>query len=341
MNENVNDLSVDEPVPAVETPDYATLPSDASSGEFASAIQALRPYFKSRTEYNLMVSDQLALREVPPNSKNVLDVGKWGSQAAINSDVRAWYSRLATQLQADNAAIPHAAKRAANDLMEQLWGLAKQSASAPLLALQGQLDQAQARVLELESQHDDMALAHSAEVAILKATIQDQCVQLGDQAESINQAQSRCSELSELVQQRDASIAQKSLQSNLERQAWDAERQRLESSLSDAVAQAGSLHEQLSVSASTASRFEAKAAMLEEAFSTERARLDAATRANAIAIDKFRVDFREAERKTFATLGRLDVAKAEIAQTREQLGQAQIEIAHLKQQIQLRIAGDT
>ena len=127
------------------------LPPDWQSEEFVEGLASIRAtQFGSgeRTLFNFLVCEELARRGESPNSANVLRCGRWGSSVAVAADVRAWYSRLASDLASRQPEIPDGARRAANALLEQMWDIAYGHARSPLV---GQLEAVKAE-LEAERQ---------------------------------------------------------------------------------------------------------------------------------------------------------------------------------------------
>lgn len=132
---------------------------DPESLEFAEGLQQLRPLYEHRQTFNFMVCDQLALRGLPPNGKNVLTAGRWGTASAVAADVRAWYTGLAARLTADHARIPEALKRGANSLLEQMWNLVLEAYTAPatekICDLEGSLQATRAELEQARSAASD------------------------------------------------------------------------------------------------------------------------------------------------------------------------------------------
>lgn len=160
---------------AVAPIDPATLmlPADPESLEFTHRLQQLRGQFEERTSFNFMICDELMRRGVPPNSRNVIKVGRWGASTAVASDVRAWYASLARARQATHANIPDVARVRANKLLEQLWALALGLSAEPLGTRIKQLEELQ---LHTEKERDqaveslqDLAHKHEALAERLRA----------------------------------------------------------------------------------------------------------------------------------------------------------------------------
>jgi len=141
---NTHDHTAGLPQPYQAAVDRAvlktTLPLDASEEELRATVRSLRQHFEHRTEYNAMVADMLATRGVAPNGANVLATGGWGNSSSAAADIKLWYAGLAARLSAGHAQIPDAARRTANGLIEQLWGLALQCTQQPLVALSNDLE---------------------------------------------------------------------------------------------------------------------------------------------------------------------------------------------------------
>ncbi len=112
------------------------LPPDWQSEDFVEGLASIRETQFSageRTLFNSLVCEELARRGEPPNSANVLRCGRWGSTVAVAADVRAWYSRLASEIASRQPEIPDGARRAANALLEQMWAIAYGHARSPLV----------------------------------------------------------------------------------------------------------------------------------------------------------------------------------------------------------------
>ncbi len=113
------------------------LPPDWQSEDFVEGLASIRETQFSageRTLFNSLVCEELARRGEPPNSANVLRCGRWGSTVAVAADVRAWYSRLASEIASRQPEIPDGARRAANALLEQMWAIAYGHARSPLVS---------------------------------------------------------------------------------------------------------------------------------------------------------------------------------------------------------------
>jgi hypothetical protein len=112
------------------------LPPDWQSEDFVEGLASIRETQFSageRTLFNSLVCEELARRGEPPNSANVLRCGRWGSTVAVAADVRAWYSRMASEIASRQPEIPDGARRAANALLEQMWAIAYGHARSPLV----------------------------------------------------------------------------------------------------------------------------------------------------------------------------------------------------------------
>lgn len=311
----------------------STLPSDANSLEFATAIQALHSQFESRSEFNFMVADQMALRGVPPNGKNVLSVGRWGNSAAVQSDVRAWYTALANRLSSEQASIPDAAKRAANNLFEQLWVTAQSNAAEPLRKAVADLQECQAI---LSTTRTAMATAESTHVG----EIQSLTAQLVAERDKRTQANDELLSAREMLDASNmqvvalnASISQAAMEHARERNAWALEQSSLTGALALANSQMTGLQEQkaelLQFKQKAAARLEA----VEEALSNERTRSDSAARSHALAVDQFREDVKEANKRADAAHQAIEDVKTQLSQTKDLLARASIETAKLMQEL--------
>jgi hypothetical protein len=112
------------------------------------------------------VCEELARRGESPNSANVLRCGRWGSSVAVAADVRAWYSRLASDLASRQPEIPDGARRSANALLEQMWDIAYGHARAPLVseleAVKAELESERQALKERTATLEQLQIAYGA-----------------------------------------------------------------------------------------------------------------------------------------------------------------------------------
>ncbi len=143
------------------------LPPDWQSEDFVKGLASIRETQFSageRTLFNSLVCEELARRGEPPNSANVLRCGRWGSTVAVAADVRAWYSRLASEIASRQPEIPDGARRAANALLEQMWAIAYGHARSPLVneleALRAELEAEKQLVKQRTSSLEQLQVAY-------------------------------------------------------------------------------------------------------------------------------------------------------------------------------------
>lgn len=304
------------------------LPADPESIEFAQALQALKPLFGSRTEYNFMVCDQLALRGMSPNGLNVRKAGSWGAPVAIGVDVKAWYAALSARLSSEHAKIPEASRRAANSLLEQLWTLAQDGVGSPLAEKLAQSEAA-------------LATERDAHLEVMATTQQEHQAELESFRQAAEEAANELNSLHVDVSQTRADLAD----ARRDNEALVAEVATLRSSIADAAL----THErekremaQVHQASMQELRTEAKAsdqahacreAALREQLQAERNRMDEATKAHALALDGFRQDLRAAMQRGDHALAAIVQEKATAAELREQLASATVEHSKLERQV--------
>lgn len=307
------------------------LPSDPSSVDFRQAIQALRSNFEERQAYNNMVCDQLAMRGLPPNGSNVLDVGGWGTKSAVVADVRNWYAALALRLSAQHAAIPEAARRQANQLFEQLWSLAVQTAMDPYTALQQDMVGLQAR-LDLQTQEaNELRRRHDTQLQQMQVASDEGKSELRSVRAALEVAQNAVSLRDQRVSELEHSISIAALAHRdalLEQgRAHAAEVSRVQEAASlervALVAERDRLGEEL---ARQRVAYDARSATKED-----QAREDA--KAHALALDRARQDVREANARADAKMAEAGKLREEIYSLREQISQLQVVNAKLEMEM--------
>lgn len=307
------------------------LPPDPSSVDFRQAIQALRSNFEERQTYNNMVCDQLAMRGMPPNGSNVLDVGGWGTKSAVVADVRNWYASLALRLSAQHAAIPEAARRQANQLFEQLWSLAVQTAMNPYTALQQDMVGLQAR-LDLQTQEaNELRRRHDTQLQQMQFAIDEGTSELRSVRAALEGAQDavrvrdrRVNELENSISlsalaHRDALLEQGRVHATEVRQVQEAaahERATLVTErdrLSDELARQRDAYEVRLATKEAQSREDAKA--------------------HALALDRARQDVREANARADAKMNEAVKLREETFALREQISQLQVASAKIEMEL--------
>lgn len=107
-------------------------PHDSFQGDSEEDVMQwaakVRPAFgRSRAQFSFAVCEALAAAGIAPNAYNVLRTGKWGNNKSVNADVKAWYQTLSNRLKALESSIPLPARRQANVLLEQIFGIAEES----------------------------------------------------------------------------------------------------------------------------------------------------------------------------------------------------------------------
>lgn len=293
------------------------LPADPESIEFAHALQALKPLFGSRTEYNFMVCDQLALRGMAPNGLNVRKAGSWGNPVAVGADVKTWYTALSARLSSEHAKIPEAAKRSANSLFEQLWTLATASVGQPIL---DQLKQAQDLIREQSE-------ASSQEIENLRRELD---IARGDHDAAKQQLEQARKEIFGLeTAHQDLSSEVNTLGRSIAQAALDHEHEKREIERAHAV-----VLDRLRTVASEAAASHAKELSAVQAqIQAERDRSDQAAKAHALAIDGFRQDLRRAVDRGDKALEDLAQERMTVNSLREQVSNAVVEKAGLERRL--------
>lgn len=108
------------------------------------AAQAREGFGRNRRDFNFAACDALAAAGITPTANMILRVGKWGTSTSVQADTREWYKSLASRLQSLESTIPLAARRQANLLLDQLFGVAREAAnqtmSEKLTPLQQELE---------------------------------------------------------------------------------------------------------------------------------------------------------------------------------------------------------
>jgi hypothetical protein len=293
------------------------LPADTESPDFVAALVALRPLYATRTEFNFMVCDQLALRGVAPNGLNVRNAGRWGNPAAVGADVKAWYAALSARLSAEHAHIPEAVKRGANALFEQLWSLAREATIGPArLQIQQLAEDLQSALVE----RDNTAAMLSRREDELQALAQQSAQTESDLRGQLLSAHTEIEDLRGQVHQLQASIAQAALTHQVELRTQAA---RYEAQL---LAQREAHDAQLREHGSELQA--AQAALLRE-----RERSDEIARAHALQVDQFRQDIKEGGHRLDKALEASSLAKAQADDLRAQLTQASIANVRIEQQL--------
>lgn len=284
---------------------------DPESQEFAEGLQQLRPLYEHRQTFNFMVCDQLALRGLPPNGKNVLTAGRWGTASAVAADVRAWYTGLAARLTADHARIPEALKRGANSLLEQMWNMVLEAYTGPANArirdLEGQVQATraeleQARTAAEEARED--ARAARADRERIEGELKSQLALANDDVARLR------AEIARLQ----ASIAEAAMQHERDRKELDQlHRERVE-----AIER---------THAEVIARHLSDLANLQSSLQRERERNEEQNKAHALAIDGFRQDVRDALRRSDAAQAQAAKEKARADEKVDELSQAELRVA--------------
>lgn len=305
----------------------ADLPADPESIEFAQALQALKPLFGSRTEYNFMVCDQLALRGMSPNGLNVRKAGSWGAPVAIGADVKAWYTALSARLSSEHAKIPEASRRSANSLLEQLWTLAQEGVGSPLAEKLAEAETALAT--ERDAHLTAMATTqqeHRAELESLRQAAAEAANELNSLHVDISQTRA---DLADTRRDNEALVAEvATLRSSIAEAALTHEREKREMAQAHEVAMQG-----LRAEAKDAAQEHARSeAALREQLAAERTRLDEASKAHALTLDGFRQDLRAAMQRGDQALAANAQEKAVASELREQLASATVERSKLERQ---------
>jgi hypothetical protein len=293
------------------------LPSDTESPDFTAALIALRPLYATRTEFNFMVCDQLALRGVAPNGLNVRNAGRWGNPAAVGADVKAWYAALAARLTAEHARIPEAVKRGANALLEQLWNLAQESSIAPA---RKQIELLAEDLKQAQDERDRNADLASTRESELRALEQQTAHTESELRAQLAAALGQVEELRAQVRQLQSSIAQAALnhQVELRTQAERYEAQLLaQRQAHDALVREHATELQA-----------AQAALLRE-----RERFDESAKTHALLVDQFRQDIKEGGHRLDKALEASAMANAQADEIRSQITEASIAKARIEQQL--------
>lgn len=293
------------------------LPADPESLEFSQSLQNLKHLFGSRTEYNYMVCDQLALRGVAPNGLNVRRAGSWGAPVAVGADVKAWYTALSSRLSSEHAKIPEAAKRSANSLFEQLWALAAESIGKPLdeqLTAERQAVKEQSEAFAQEIEH------LRRELDIAQGNFQEAQQHIDQAKKEIEGLETVRQDLVSEVDMLGRSISQAALE-------HEQARRELERSHNQAI-------ERMRASAEAAAAVQAKE--IEQAraqVQAERDRADQAARSHALAIDGFRQDIRRAVERGDKAMEEAAQERAAASSLRERLAASNLEKAALEQKL--------
>lgn len=292
------------------------LPADPTSPGFASGIQASRGRFSGRPAYNAYICDQLSMRGIAPNASNVLEIGRWGSKGAVSADVRNWYAGLGARLSERNADIPQAARRAANELIESLWGMAKESARGPLdlanveisrlgsivVHLKNELASSEQQRATLNAEYANAMIAHQVNIEALQARI----ATLDDQVRGQRVA------YDDLVR----STAQAALDHMAE----------IQKTKDDAASQLRKRQEEHEVALSV---LRSDLQKLNERWQDKSAELTSALREHTLAIDSHRQDAREAGRRADKAMQDADALRGRLDAVRDALASANIENAKL------------
>ena len=214
------------------------LPPDWQSEEFVEGLASIRAtQFGSgeRTLFNFLVCEELAKRGESPNSANVLRCGRWGSSVAVAADVRAWYSRLASDLASRQPEIPDGARRAANALLEQMWDIAYVHARSPLVneleAVKAALEAERQALKERTATLEQLQIAYGA-VAEQARALQGQV----DEARRVHEIDLQSAEKHVQAMQSAAAEKERMFHEQLtaERQRFDQMAQRHEAAMAQA-----------------------------------------------------------------------------------------------------------
>jgi hypothetical protein len=148
-------------------------PQRPALDRIADEARDMRESFgRSRSDFNARVCDMLAAAGMPPTGALVLQVGRWGTSADVQADVRAWFASLAKEKEDYEMHIPAPARRRARELIEQLFELANQSSQMRLeerlAPIQEELTKALAhseglmeRVTQVQSQMHEERAGHA------------------------------------------------------------------------------------------------------------------------------------------------------------------------------------
>lgn len=299
------------------------LPPDADSPEFSESLQILRKQFQDRTSYNFMVCDALAMRGVPPNSQVVVKVGRWGSSNSVASDVRSWYALLSRKLKATHANIPDAARIKANSLLEQLWELAKEMTTQPLVEkirqLSAQQEQSSKEALELAAKISQLEAEASQLKSVLSSAEEARAQLESTLATERAQYESRINQLSLSISE--AALAREAA-SREAQLALSAARQAAETAIAvekAKLADAAKLHENA-------------VAELKERIARLQEQAEAARKESALNIDRARQDVRDANARADHAEQRAAQERAEQTRLRDLNASMGIEMARVQMQ---------
>ena len=301
-----------------------TLPLDATEEQLQATVRSLRQYFETRTEYNFMVADMLASRGIPPNGANVLATGGWGNSSSAAADIKLWYAGLAARLSAGHAAIPDAVRRNANSLIEQLWALANSSTREPLIKISEELTGVKASLAsrELESAQ---GLERENELASKLETQSAQSqVQIASLKEQIATRQTEIDGLHDQVSELRSSIASTAL---LHRQAVRDLQDQAQAELAKQLARQQQEHRQ--AENALQAKLDAAIALVNE----KAAQIEHIQRQQALALDQYRQDAREAGARADKAHQTTERVRAQLDAAKEQLTSAEINAAKLEQQL--------
>lgn len=292
------------------------LPSDPEGPDFSAALQVLRPLYENRTSFNFMVCDQLAMRGVPPNGRNVQIASRWGNPAAIGADVKAWYAGLSTRLSSEHAKIPEAVKRGANGLFEQMWSLVLKAVQEPA--------QERINALHAELQGSIVELANAKERNEALATLAEETrlegMKVADELkDKLSSAAVRVEVLDAQVRSLNDSISQAAVEHQRELRVVSAKYE--EQMLGERRSHQDDLR-----------RAAEDLAQANGLISKERDRLDAAAREHALAVDRFRQDVKEANQRADAAVLATAQAKGQVETLKDQVSAAEIRVARIEQE---------
>jgi len=278
-----------------------------------------------------MVADSLAMRGISPNSKNVLEVGRWGSAGFVKADVNAWYATLAAKLSANHANIPEGLKRGANHLIEQMWSMAIDASTSLLKQASEQLADTQTRLQELTRIHEKLessaAKRHAQAVADLQAKEND-----------LNQSQNMVASLQATITELTASIAQNAMDWRREKELWAMEKVRLEHNELNLLNSSTALTAQVKALQDSSLALQQRQVVLEETIAQERSRLDANTRANALATDGFRQDIKDGAKRLDDAYVQINEARSQLAECKDELARETIASAKVAQELAAALA---
>jgi hypothetical protein len=289
------------------------LPPDWQSEDFVEGLASIRETQFSageRTLFNSLVCEELARRGEPPNSANVLRCGRWGSTVAVAADVRAWYSRLASEIASRQPEIPDGARRAANALLEQMWAIAYGNARSPLVdelaAVRAELEAERLLVKQRTSSLEQLQVAYGGLAEQVRA-LQGQL----DEARRIHQIDLLDAEKQVQTLQSAAAEKERLFQAELaaERQRGDQMATRHE----EAMAQARQAHQ------AALDRMDRQLEAEAQRAATERTGLE----------QRLEVAQADVRQWTTATLA----AQADVQRLTQDLGQIRLELAGAKSEV--------